>query len=186
MEQIPNYSKWGFQVACNSTKRFVTLTPKVDALRKTRLISKLADIPLESVLAFQDSHLPAFTSRYLKTSFEIGHPFVSLDKTTGEVLGYTIVTKCSSGFAIAPLVAVNDEVAEDLIKEVFSQYQAGKNGKTIHNSLVVFTQDEFFKVKALMAKWFPKEMYNCKRMYFRTHLFTKDFDRSCIYACTGY
>jgi hypothetical protein len=60
--------------------------------------------------------LPAFTSRHLKASFDIGDPFVSVNKTTGEVMGYCIVTKCQSGLAVAPLIAVNEDVAEDLIK----------------------------------------------------------------------
>ena len=52
--------------------------------------------------------------------------------------------------------------------------------------MLVFTQDEFFKVKTLMNEWFPVEVYTCRRMYFRTVNFKKDFDRSCIYACSGY
>ncbi len=115
-EQVANYSKWGFQVACNTTKRSIRNVPKVDEVHLTRIVSKPVDLPLDKVLQFQDKMLPAFTNRYLKVAFEIGRPFVSLDKTTGEVLGYTIVTPMPSGFAVAPLIAINDEVAEDLIK----------------------------------------------------------------------
>jgi len=181
-DQVKNYEKWGFQVTCNSIKRSVRLPAAVDNYRTTTVLSG-GTVPLERVIAFQEKVLPALGSRHLKSSFSIGLPFVSIEKITGEVSGYCIVTKCHNGFAIAPLIALSDDVAKDLIKEVFSHFL--RNGKK-DLSLTVFSQDEFFKVKTFMTEWFPVTVYTCRRMYFRTANFREDFDRSCIYGCSGY
>jgi hypothetical protein len=146
-DQVKNYEKWGFQVACNSIKRMTRVVPAVDALRTTTVLSE-GKASLERVIAFQEKMLPALTGRHLKSSFSIGIPFMSIDKTTNEVRGYCIATKCHSGYAIAPLIAETDEVAVDLIKEVFSHFT--RHGKK-DVRLLVFTQDEFFKVRTLMA-----------------------------------
>lgn len=181
-DQVNNYEKWGFQVACNSIKRMTRVIPAVDKLRTTTVLSA-EKAPLKEVIEFQEKLLPALTGRYLKTSFNVGLPFVSLDKTTKQVVGYCIVTKCTTGYAVAPLIALTDEVAADLVKEVFSHFT--KIGKK-DARMLIFSQDEFFRVKTFATEWFPVVVYECRRMYFRTANFKKDFDRSCIYGCTGY
>lgn len=51
-DQVKNYQKWGFEVACNSLKRFTRVLPAVDNHRTTTLLSA-EKAPLEKVIAFQ-------------------------------------------------------------------------------------------------------------------------------------
>lgn len=108
---------------------------------------------------------------------------MALDPKTLLVVGYAIVTPCESGYAIAPLMALSSQLAEELIKEIFCYYR--KKEKMAEVCMLVFTLDEKEYIRTLIDKYFPNEMYNCKRMY-RMLDPTLDFDRSCVYATSGY
>lgn len=115
-EQLPNYSKWGFEVACDSTKRYTFSPARVGKQRTSLVLSAAKDIDLELLARFDEKCFPAFRIEFLKRCMDIGRPFVSIDAKTRQVLGYAMVTPCESGMSVGPLVAVTPQVAEDLIK----------------------------------------------------------------------
>jgi hypothetical protein len=115
-EQIKNYSKWGFEVACNSTKRYQYPTEPVDKHRTTILLKNAKDIDPEWLAKFDEKCFPAKRLGFLKKCMEIGRPFVSIDPKTKQIVGYAMVTTCESGLTIGPLIAISPVVAEDIIK----------------------------------------------------------------------
>jgi hypothetical protein len=116
MQQIPNYQKWGFQVASNSTKRYVYPIPAVDAKRVSLILTDKKKIDVDQLASFDEKCFPAYRKRFLEKCIEIGDPFVAVDPTTKRIMGYAMVTVCESGYAIGPLIALSSQIAEDIIK----------------------------------------------------------------------
>lgn len=78
---------------------------------------------------------------------------------------------------------MSSQLAEDLIKEIFSFYKKKENSSDVR--MVVFTFDEREETTSFMIKHFPTLMFHAKRMYRRQQP-EMDFDRSCIYSTSGY
>jgi hypothetical protein len=116
----------------------------------------------------------------------MGVPFVSVDKNDrNRVMGYAAVLRCSSGFAVAPLIAENSIVAEDLIKEICEMLQI-KNLKKPFEAVIAFTLDDNPIINTVMEKYFPKIMYECTRMYRMAKGIKGVFDMSKVYAFNTY
>lgn len=183
MQQIPNYRKWGFEVASNSTKRYTYPMPVVDTKRSCLILTDRKQIDIPTLASFDEKCFPARREGFVRSCMEIGQPFVAFDSVKKVYLGYAMVTPCESGYAIGPLMALSSQIAEDIVKEIFAFYSAKEKMNEV--CMVVFTLDEKQYIAGFMKKWFPSEMYNCKRMY-RYLEPGVDFDRSCVYAFSGY
>ena len=82
------------------------------------------------------------------------------------------------GVALAPLVAESAEIAEEIIQTMFERVET--------ESYVLFYKDEHEDIVEVGSKWFPEEMYVCKRMYWKGKEEVEDFSRRGVFGLSGY
>lgn len=175
-EQVKNYERSGFRAHCNSIKA-VAKKPEFEVEVKSLIVTDRKEIDAKEIGAFDRLHFPHDRTAFLAKAIELGTPIVNRDKETKRVKGYGIVNKMEFGVSLAPLVAESSEAAEEIIQSMFGAVKAG--------SYVMFYQDEHKEIADVCKKWFPEEMFVCKRMYWKASEEVEDFCRKNVYGLSS-
>jgi hypothetical protein len=66
----------------------------VDDNRSSVIITDQKQIDIKQVGMFDSKCFPAERENFVAKCFEIGQPFVAIDKSSKMILGYSVVTPC--------------------------------------------------------------------------------------------
>lgn len=150
------YARGGFQLICRDL-RFEGrgLTPSPEAPPPSGIV-EAASVPFEALEAFDRRHFPAPRSRFLQGWIRRpgGHAVAAVEG--GEVLGYSVLRPCRTGYKIGPLFATRADVAERLFVTLSSRVP----GEAIFLDVPEINPEAM----ALAARHGMSEVFGCARM----------------------
>lgn len=121
--QEANYARWCFRLA-DRNARYEGVAGVYEPVPDER-IAPLADLPLDELLAYDDSLMPAPRHEFLRVW--ISQPdTIALGLTgNGRLSGYTVLRPCRVGYKIGPLFADNPSQADALFRAGVGRLPAG-------------------------------------------------------------
>jgi len=150
------YARGGFRFVCRDL-RFEGrgVTRDLEAARPAGIV-EAGSVPFELLDAFDRRHFPAPRSRFLRAWIERpgGHAVAAVEDD--EVLGYSVLRPCRTGYKIGPLFAASAEVAESL----YVALAARVPGEAIFLDVPEINPEAM----ALAARHEMKEVFGCARM----------------------
>ena len=153
--QQENYKKSGFKLAYRNIRyEGIGINEKIDFSE----IKLLSGIPFEQILAYDNQVFPTSRSTFLKNWLKQPESLAIGFVKNNNLLGYSMVRRCRTGFKVGPLFADDEEVADKLFQKM--------RGFVGDDTQIFLDTPEVNKSAVSLAKKYSmKPMFETARMY---------------------
>ena len=150
--EVKNYEKWGFK----PVDLLVRYKGKAQGKRSDELLD-LHRVPLEEITTYDQNNFGSSRKNFIETLLRQQDVHGFAVKENGKIRGYGILKKSHTGYKVAPLVADNQQVAEQILAGLQSLIE----GEDIYLDIFEANKDAENLVKS--QGWIP--VWTLNRMY---------------------
>lgn len=173
IEQQNNYKKSGFKLVYSNI-RFELKTKKYD--NKAHEIQPITKDIFSSILEYDLRYFPANRSEFLKCWLNMPESYGFYFTDSDEILGYSIVRKCRTGYKIGPLFAENKEIANQLFVKI-------NNSLPVDELLYLDIPEVNQSALELARKYNMEKVFGTARMYTQKE---PNIDNTKVYGVTTF
>lgn len=154
LAMVPFYERGGFRF-CGTDLRFEGVASGTTSLSPE--VRPLGDFPFEEVDRFDQIHVPAPRTGFLRRWIQQPGAHAVGVGSPGSLAGYGVLRPCESGFKIGPLFAADATAAEQLLGTLLSRVPGAQ--------VQIDVPDSNVAAVSLAAALGFRETFRCARLY---------------------
>jgi hypothetical protein len=173
-DQQENYKKSGFKLAY-SNLRYEGKAKKYSN-EQAKNIRDIKSGDFANIIKYDSKYFPVQREKFLDCWLNMSEAKVFIYESNNEILGFSQVRKCRTGFKIGPLFAENYKIAEELFLKMNNSIP---NGEFIYLDIPEVNQNAL----ELVQKYSMQKVFGTARMYTGN---IPEIDNNKVYGVTTF